>query len=513
MASALSHGESANRASRRRGWGRKRDDAPAAKAVPLRVWLVVIAVTISGLGLFGSSVAVSQIMSDVVRQQTDQKLEQSTKAFIAAGYSSLGLSDGDELYASSHDDWVGVLLPTGAITEFTPFAVDRPALDQVPMEGIVTVPSEGGTPGAPIWRVQTTAMQNGSVVIMATTTRAGEELLAKLTTVQMAISFIIMVVLALCSYYLVYRALKPIRQVEDTATCIAAGDFDRRVPQWPMNTEVGRLAYALNVMLERLQSAIDDAREKEDQMRRFVGDASHELRTPLTSLRGYTELYRAGATDDIDRVLGKVDAESKRMSLLVEDLLALTRAEGQRMAKDPVDVLGLATSVAGSARAAFPGRVIDVANHCDEVPVVRGDKARLHQVFLNLVTNAVRHGGEEAEVTIRVSFGPLRAAAASDAGPGASDAAGAADRADAVVVEVIDNGVGMSPEVTGHIFERFYRADTSRSRASGGSGLGLAITRSLVGKHGGTVTVDSIEGAGSTFTVRLPRLGGEASPA
>lgn len=217
-------------------------------------------------------------------------------------------------------------------------------------------------------------------------------------------------------------------------------------------------------------------------MRRFVGDASHELRTPLTSVRGYTELYRSGATDDVEMVFTRIDDESRRMSLLVEDLLALTRAEGSRLDLTPVDLLELSLSVASSARAAFPGREVSVSNVTSSVPVVEGDASRLHQVLLNLISNGLTHGGPEAAVRVTL---------------GLED--------DDVLITVEDDGRGMSPETASHIFERFYREDASRSRASGGSGLGLAIVKSLVEKHGGTITVDSVEGEGSAFTVRLPR--------
>ncbi len=257
--------------------------------------------------------------------------------------------------------------------------------------------------------------------------------------------------------------------------------MDKRVPEWPQHTEVGQLASALNIMLAKLQASVEQAQGKEEQMRRFVGDASHELRTPLTSLRGYTELYRAGITDDVDMVLSKIDAESSRMSYLVEDLLALTRAEGTRLDIRPVDVLELSLSVASSARAAFTGRSINVANNTSGVPVVYGDASRLHQIILNLITNGLRHGGEEAEITIGLE---------KDTGD--------------VLIKVIDPGRGMDPEVSSHIFERFYREDTSRTRDTGGSGLGLAIVKSLVEQHGGSISVESELGVGSTFTVRLP---------
>ena len=183
----------------------------------------------------------------------------------------------------------------------------------------------------------------------------------------------------------------------------------------------------------------------------------------------------------MDLVLSKIDAESSRMSYLVEDLLALTRAEGSRLDIRTVDVLELSLAVASSARAAFNGRSINVSNNTSGVPVVYGDPSRLHQIILNLITNGLRHGGEEADITI-----------------------GLERDGDDVLIKVIDTGRGMDPEVSAHIFERFYREDTSRTRDTGGSGLGLAIVKSLVEQHGGSIDVESELGVGSTFTVRLP---------
>ena len=170
------------------------------------------------------------------------------------------------------------------------------------------------------------------------------------------------------------------------------------------------------------------------------------------------------------------------MQLLVEDLLALTRAEGSTLEKKPVDVLELALSVKDSMHAAYPERVIDVVKDTPDVPVVEGDAARLRQVIVNLVTNAIKHAGPEAEVTITIRH-----------------------NLDRVVVDIADDGVGMEQKDAEHIFERFYRADASRNRASGGgSGLGLAITKSLIEAHGGTVAVATKPGEGSTFTISLP---------
>ena len=290
--------------------------------------------------------------------------------------------------------------------------------------------------------------------------------------------------IAFAGNYLVRRALAPLRDVENTALAIADGDISRRVPSWPRETEVGKLSYAVNTMVGQLQESLEESRAKEEQMRRFVGDASHELRTPLTSIRGYAELYHKGMAPDADMVLSKIDQESGRMKLLVEDLLSLTRAEGAQLQTRTVDMLELCASAADSARAAFPERSVTITNDTLKVPTVEGDPDRLHQVMLNLITNAFKHGGPDAKVSITLR-----------------------ENLDKVFIDVADDGVGMEPKDAEHIFERFYRADVSRNRASGGgSGLGLAITKSLVEQHGGAISVKTAPGQGSTFTISLPML-------
>lgn len=458
---------------------RPRKKLHGAQATPLRFLIVVLIVCISGTGLLGTSVAVSSIMRDVVYQNVDRDLENSLGGWARS--SEIFRADAEG--ARPPSDFVVIkIFQDGSAVVFND-ASGRPDLSQVIRDGgIQTVGSDPAVQPQVRWRT-ITETTDGVTTVVAKSLNPEDTIIARLSGVQLMINVVALAIMGILGYYLTYRALRPLREVERTAGAIAAGDHDRRIPAWPLNTEVGQLAHALNVMLERLQESIDAAREKEDQMRRFVGDASHELRTPLTSVRGYSELYRSGAVKDPEKVLHKIDEESKRMSLLVEDLLALTRAEGQQLDMRPVDLLELCLSVASSARAAFPGRTIRVRNEIADVPMVFGDQSRLHQCLLNLVTNGLRHGGEEAEVTLKLT----------DDNPGR------------LRVQVIDDGRGMSPKDAAHIFERFYRADTSRSRASGGSGLGLAITKSLVEKHGGTITVDSEEGKGSTFTISLAR--------
>lgn len=449
------------------------------RAWPLRTWLVVIIVVLSGLGLAASSVAVSSIMREVTYSRVDEDLINSLGGWAKSSEifksESTSRPPSDYVVIKLFEDGTSVVFnDPGELPQLSNVVVGRPPQ---------SVGSAPGSDSDTRWRV-IASREDGVTTIVAKNLAREQTLLYGLALVQVVISVLVLAVLALLSYYVVRQAMAPLREVERTAGEIAAGDLDRRVPAWPRTTEVGQLAYALNTMIGQLQESVETARNKEEQMRRFVGDASHELRTPLTSVRGYTELYRSGATDDVEMVFTRIDDESRRMSLLVEDLLALTRAEGSRLDLKPVDLLELSLSVASSARAAFPGRVVSVSNETSSVPVVEGDASRLHQVLLNLISNGLTHGGPEAVVTVTL---------------GLED--------DDVLLTVADDGRGMSGETASHIFERFYREDASRSRASGGSGLGLAIVKSLVEKHGGTITVESTEGEGSTFTVRLPSSG------
>jgi two-component system, OmpR family, sensor kinase len=280
--------------------------------------------------------------------------------------------------------------------------------------------------------------------------------------------------------------------VERTAAAIAAGELERRVPQRDPRTEVGRLSLALNGMLAQIQRAMASseqsaelARESEERMRRFIGDASHDLRTPLTTIRGYAELYRQGAARDTDMLMGRIESEAGRMGLLVEDLLLLARLDEQRpLDQRRVDLLALASDAVHDAQTVAPTRQIRMEVFDGPgTPEVLGDEARLRQVFSNLMSNAVQHTPESAGITVRVGTD-----------------------ADSAVLEVCDEGPGMNAEDAQRVFERFYRADSSRTRASGGFGLGLSIVDSLVDAHGGAVSVDTAPGRGCRFRVSLPRI-------
>jgi two-component system OmpR family sensor kinase len=308
---------------------------------------------------------------------------------------------------------------------------------------------------------------------------------------RVAIGVGVLLVLGAVGYVVVNRSLRPLAEVERTAAAIAAGQLDRRVPERDPRTEVGRLSLALNGMLAQIQQAVassvasaDSARVSEERMRRFITDASHELRTPLTTIRGFAELYRQGAARDVELLMSRIESEASRMGLLVEDLLLLARMDAQRpLERNWVDLLVLATDAVHDARAIAPNRTIELEVFDGPgTPEVLGDEARLRQVLSNLVSNALQHTPEEAAITVRVGTDT-----------------------DNAILEVVDQGPGMSEQDVQRAFERFFRTDSSRARASGGTGLGLSIVDSLTRAHDGTVTVSSPPGQGCTFRVSVPR--------
>ena len=357
-----------------------------------------------------------------------------------------------------------------------------------------TVPSRDGSAR---WRVVVSVTPSGTGSIAVATPLTGvDSTLNQLILFDVIIGAGVVIVLAGLSYIAVRHSLRPLVDVEHTAAAIAAGDLTRRVPQSDPRTEVGRLAGALNGMLSQIEAAFrareaseHEARTSEHRMRRFITDASHELRTPLTSIRGFAELYRMGAVpeeSDVDRVMTRIEGESTRMGLLVDDLLLLARLDQQRpLEREIVDLETIAADAVHDAQAVAPGRDVQLQLSTHEPVLVIGDDARLRQVVGNLVTNALTHTPESAAVTVGLSIDdslPERFA----------------------VLEVADSGPGLSPKDAERIFERFYRVEESRTRANGGSGLGLSIVAALTAAHGGTAEVETQLGVGSRFRIRLP---------
>lgn len=340
----------------------------------------------------------------------------------------------------------------------------------------------------PVSFTGTTAV--GSVVV-ALSTASVERLLTTYLSIFLGFGIGVVIFGALLTRFMVTTTFAPLREVEKTAEAIADGDLSQRLPWSAPNTEVGRLNRALNTMLGRIDRAFNDRAKTIEQMRRFVGDASHELRTPLVSVRGYAELYRMGALqtpEEIGQAMERIEAEAIRMGVLVEDLLELARLDETRpLDISEVNLTIVAHDASMDVRAQDPDRTVRVValDGSDAVPelIIKAEENKIRQVVTNLLGNAMRFTD---------SGTPLEIGLGSDAATGEA------------LIAIIDHGEGIPEPIRDKIFQRFWRADNSRTRETGGSGLGLAIVSSIVATHGGSVSVDETPGGGATFVVHLP---------
>ncbi|MGH8980568.1 MAG: sensor histidine kinase [Acidimicrobiales bacterium] len=337
----------------------------------------------------------------------------------------------------------------------------------------------------------------GKQLVVAVPLGGAIRLLSDLAHLELLVSGVALVLALLLGWLLVRANLRSLRSVEHTAEAIAHGQLDERVPGDEARTEVGRVARALNYMLGRIQDAFAQRdrtesalRASEERMRRFIADASHELRTPLAAVRAYAELFDRGAAqrpEDLGRLIEGIQLESGRMGHLVEDLLLLAYLdEGRPLQLAPADlvaVAGEAVTTANTVGPAWPARL--VAARPVEATI---DVLRFRQVLDNLIGNVRVHCPAGTAITVRVD----------------DDATGA-------VVTVSDDGPGMDDENLARAFQRFHRANPSRSRKDGGSGLGLAIVDAIVRAHGGTVRASRAAEGGLQFTVQIPH-GDAGSP-
>ncbi|MCX4097412.1 sensor histidine kinase [Nocardia sp. alder85J] len=483
-----------------------------ASSVPLRIGLVVAMVTLTGLVLLACGVAITSSLSNSLTARTDEQISDAVQTWarprpmkqvdtvtgprwVPADVQGPPPTQPTSTAEQPRRFFELRLSPTGDIYQQEGPHVSPPQLPQKPVPGPVTVPA---VDGSTTWRIVTATNQYGSNTVGLPLTD-DRDTVSRLIAFELGTGVAGLVLLGVAGYLVVRRSLRPLRQVEETAAAIVGGDLNRRVPVRNVDTEVDHLAQSLNAMLSQIQHGVaaieaseEAARRSEAKMRQFVADASHELRTPLTTIRGFAELYRQGASQDPSLVLQRIEGEAGRMSLLVEDLLMLARLDAQRpLERKPVDLLTLAGDAVHNAQAMAaqqagpdgPTRPIslEIASGTGTLEI-RGDEPRLRQVLANLLGNALTHTPPGAPVTVRLTPCP-----------------------EDVRIDVVDKGHGLSEEAAARVFERFYRTDTSRTRASGGSGLGLSIVRALVTAHGGEVSVSSEPGAGATFSVVVPR--------
>lgn len=454
--------------------------------------LMVVTIAITGI------VTITLLRNSLIAQM-DQDIRTNAQA-VSNSIGTMGTETNENLFR-----FYGVWLDSeGAAVRATVSSelAEVPTIPPLSLEQVTELDGEGftvpGTRGESEWRVIAfTLSDERSSVAVATRMSPVHDAVAEAGRIIFTVGLFSIAAASLVAYLAVTRQFRPLSRVEKTAAAIAAGDLSRRVDVERPATEVGRLSRSLNAMLAHIESAFAARMDSERKMRRFVADASHELRTPLVTIRGFSELYRQGALqndDDVKAAMGRIESEATRMGQLVEDLLTLARIDEQRpLEVQPLDLLVLGNDAALDARAIAPERDIRVigldGGKARHAPTV-GDEARLRQVVANLMTNALRYTPDGSPIEIAVGVAPVI--------HGRSDS----------VIEVRDHGPGISEADSARVFERFYRADSSRYRETGGTGLGLAIVAALVAQHDGTVRLEETPGGGATLSVRLPHHAG-----
>ena len=530
--------------------------------VSLRTKITGVTVLLVTLGLLVAGVGTMTVLRTYLLADADTKMTKYAQA--VPGYTETGAKTCDvipginEYYLAVLDTNGNELCNNRALTHSTP---------NMPPMPFGTVIRAGGVPFTvwdkehdDQWRV--VAVPRNIVnsadyvtVVVAVDLVGSDRLINQFLVIFLGFGLAVIVLGAALTRLLVTSTFAPLREVEATAAAIADGDFSQRLQGATPNTEVGRLNRSLNTMLNRIDRAFSDRARTIDQMRRFVGDASHELRTPLVSVRGYAELYRMGALqkpEDVAQAMERIEKEAIRMGELVSDLLELARIdEAKPLQLSPVDLVPIAHDAALDAMASAPRRIVSVivtdsstlptsdtapltvtpgssadpasapaatgpirfagaqlarlrrrqargelttvpieivpviVDAVEQPAVVLADENKIRQVVTNLIGNAMRFTPDDSPLELIVSV----------------------DRVHRVgVLEVVDHGEGIPPQIREKIFQRFWRADSSRTRETGGSGLGLAIVSGIIASHKGEVTVRETPGGGATFRVSVPLL-------
>ena len=472
---------------------------PRWQSASLRSQLVAIMTALMLVALTATGAGTLTLLHSYLQGQVDDKL----RAAVASVKKQQSFSQLQDRNHSIPTDYSLMLftpgqppLPFGGDPDIHPdiesiSAADASNREQVPFQ-------VRGTDGRN-WRVVALivvdANQRSSVAVIGLPLGPVDSVMEHAVLVVVGVGLLTLVLAFFIATWSISRSFRPLARVEKTAAAIAAGDLSRRVEVENPQTEVGRLGSSLNAMLAHIETAFAARMASEARMRRFAADASHELRTPLVTIRGFSELYRHGALstpEDVATAMNRIESEAKRMGTMVEDLLLLARIDEQRpLQQKPADLLLIANDAVVDTQASDRGRAISLTGLDGGPPrpaPVLGDEAKLRQVVGNLVGNALRYtpAGTPIELAVGVRT----------AGDGTRQS----------VIEVRDHGPGVSEEESARIFERFYRADTSRTRETGGSGLGLAIVAAIVGSHSGTVRVGQTDGGGATLVVSLPFL-------
>jgi len=539
------------------------------RSISLRAKVTGVTVAVLALGLLAAGIGTVPILRNSLVDNIDAQLPALVSADLANRYFEVSVEDGKTVYTPSDSprdffvaiyDAEGVLQTTTGSSSsangaplfpssYSPLDVQANEDTRFTLEG-----TKGASYRAAVARVPGEGDGSLRIQIVAMPLEYADRIIGQYFGIYITVAFVTIFLAALLTRGLVTLTFRRLGQVESTAMSIAAGDFSQRLTDLEPTTEVGRLNSAINTMLDRVDGSLAQRDRTVRHMRRFIGDASHELRTPLVSVRGYAELYRMGAItgeEDTARAMERIEKEAIRMGVLVEDLLALARLDEEREPEiEPLDLRPIARDAALDLRAAAPARTVTVVDRTVEAPlidvttrstpvtappppaprglsrgtlarlrrrpraasvevpgidfteaadipvrtppIVLGEENKVRQVITNLLGNARRFSPEESPIELIVDADRVR-------GTGS--------------ISIVDHGEGIPPQIREQIFERFWRADTSRARETGGSGLGLAIVSSIVKALHGSVTVSETPGGGATFTVTLPLAPSRATPA
>lgn len=486
-----------------------------------RITALIVVVMTFGLALAG--VGTVSIIRDAQVADIDGELDQAMRAFTSE---EITRSDSPEqcdlAQRMPNTYYLGVADPSGTVLCDNKLpGASNPDLTDLSL-GTVAEQDRAFTltsiDGMTRWRTliaPSTVSGTGELLvsIVAVDMTSAESSTTNFLLVFVGFSLLAVVLGAALTRILAVSTLRSLRKTAAEAQRFADGDYDTRLTGEHPRTEVGSLQLSLNTMLDRIEAAIEQRDDSVARMRQFVGDASHELRTPLVAVRGYAELYRMGAIsqpEDVKNAMERIEGEAKRMGRLVEDLLQLARLDERRpLDLQPLDLVPLVNDAASDTRVGTPDRRITVvpidadahgpvAGMVDDgapqtgvftpppltpPAVVLGDEHALRQLISNLIGNATRYTPDGTPIELGVGVSTRRREA---------------------VVLVIDHGEGIPVELRDRVFQRFFRADSSRARDTGGTGLGLAIVRGIVRAHSGRLDVVDTPGGGATFRIAIP---------
>lgn len=537
------------------------------RRISLRAKVTGVTVAVLALGLLAAGIGTAPILRNSLIENIDAQLPSLVASDLADRFFVLALDDDGELtftrrpaaplpsaYFVALYDHRGELRATagGPLNAPAPHLPERYPLSRAYADANRTLVFDGDDGvvfhgAVRIVEAEVDGSHRNFVQLVAMPLSEADRIVGTYFGIFTTVALITILLAALITRGLVTLTFRRLGHTEATAMQIASGDFSQRMTDLEPTTEVGRLNLAINTMLDRIDGAIAQRDRTVQHMRRFIGDASHELRTPLVSVRGYAELHRMGAIaseEDTARAMERIEKEAIRMGVLVEDLLALARLDEERELKIvPVDLRPIAHDAALDVRAAAPGRTVTVVDTTSDEeplslvdantggpstpprsrsgwlrrrgrqdaagrrktptaidfseaadaptstpPIVLGEEHKVRQVITNLLGNARRFSPEDSPIEIVVS----------------------ADRSRYLgTIAIVDHGEGVPPQIRESIFQRFWRADTSRTRETGGSGLGLAIVASIMRALNGRVDVEETPGGGATFLVSFPLASAE----